>query len=385
MKVLLFLFSIAISTLNEAQLFKHGNRAYRKIKDEWNIIDYTNFIDKYPKSKHLLDVNQRLQCKKRFYAFRDLENATDSSQFISFLTTYSDCNYCSEYDLNPGRINAINNMDLTIAFVALEEIRAKAFLTHINDHSTITEVIGYQYFLLRFPQSKYISSVNDSILVRTDRSAWLEANRLETSQSFSKYLDQFPNGAFSSIATFRRDIFTRVEESLTSVNHSEILTALNSFKSIYPTHHLLDSLNNHLKELEEKPFQSCLNAKSLNKWIDFEQSYANGYYFKQANLKIRQLLKLKKNEQRSPYGSEIYVYNVDKSLLGAPTAVTVVLECKGISKRIMIKPGELTALILPNGTLHYSLLNNKKKSTVLNGTTKYIQINHVFGDEITTY
>ena len=383
MKLLILILFLFGSQAHNAQLFKQGNREYRKIKDKWSINDYGYFLAKYPKSKHTADVSQRLNCKNRFYSYLDLEK--DSTQYISFLTTYADCNYCSTYENNPGRTLALNNTDLSNAFVALEEIRADAYLIRINRNSSVTDVSQYEHFLVRFPYSKYISQVKDSVFSRNDRNAWIKANRLENSQSFSNYIEQFPQGTYIGLATNKRDVFALVEKSLISNKHSEVMANLSTFKSSYPTHRLVDSLKQHLKLLEQKPFENCLNAKSVKKWIEFEKNYMGGYYFKEAQLKVRQLLKLKKDDQRSPYGSEVVFFNNDKALFGTASTVTIVIEYDEISKNIILKPGELKAIILPNGTMKYRLINDSNNSILLNGSRKLLQVNHLFEAVITCY
>ncbi len=383
MKLLILILFFFGSQAHNAQLFKQGNREYRKIKDQWSINDYGYFLAKHPKSKHTDDVSQRLKCKYRFYAYVDLEK--DSTQYISFLTTYADCNYCSTYEHNPGRTLALNNADLSNAFLALEEIRADAYLIRINRNSSVTDVSQYEYFLVRFPYSKYISQVKDSIFSRNDRNAWIEANRLENLQSFSKYIEQFPQGTYIGLATNKRDVFATVEKSLISNKHSEVMANLSTFKSSYPTHRLVDSLKQHLKLLEQKPFINCLNAKSVKKWIEFEKDYMGGYYFKESQLKVRQLLKLKKDDQRSPYGSEVFFLNNDKALFGTASTVTIVIEYDGISENIILKPGEIKAIILPNGPMNYRLINDSNNSILLNGYRKVLQVTHLNDTVITSY
>ena len=378
MKLIITLIFIIFTTIVNSQLLRNGRYKYNHIKDSWELYNYQTFLQKFPYSKYVIDVKNRLTCLNRQIDFQNTAILSDTTSQIDFLVKYKKCDFCYNYTNYPYLSLIDKNKDLDSIQNKLEELRSQFYWKNIILYER-NEIDRFEYFLKRFPNSTFKISANDTVKIRRDRLAWTKAVSRDEYLGFSEYITDFPDGHYILTAQKLSEIYFLGEKLLTSINHQEIANGIKELTSKDPYSKFIDKLMAKMKSIEIKPYEDCIKSKSIKKWVNFENTYKEGYYFDNSNNEIRKLLKLKNKDMRSPYGSEIY-FNFVITKYTTQEGVQIQIKQDNQIKELYIKKNETSGLIVQNGNIQIRFSNEPFQTFFMNGQPKYIIFTEFLGE-----
>jgi hypothetical protein len=372
--ILLLVTLNTLSILANGQLFRHGAKAYKHISDTWNTVSYAQFQQDYPKSKFNSEIGRRMQCKQRNDAYPEIITSPDTLRIAQHLNVYDTCLFCAAYLpqlalqwLGKGRD------DLSNLHARLDSLRCQYYWDDYvmkgatNDYNIMAD------FMRKYPYSHLDLRARDSLHTRKDRAFWEAAIRTNNAIGYKTYLDSLPKGAHATEASVLYNDILYGENLMRLDSHHELVEGLRTLKSRKRYSPFTEKVIEKIKKLEESAYQRCIKKKSVEDWLDFERAFSGGFYFAEADKKIRALAKLKANEERSQYGTFVQMIN-EKSY-------PINFEFREGSNKPLIftvKVGQIETGILPSGTYKLRItnaLNNEEivaEKTTLLGQMQYL-------------
>jgi len=216
-----------------------------------------------------------------------------------------------------------------------------------------------EQFKKRYPKSYFNVLCADSARIRQDRYYWQIALKKDAAVGYKLYCDSVSQGIHKAEAEQLLEEYLLGEKLLAETVHKTITEGLRMLKSIRPQSKFIVQVQQKLKTMEQADFLVCLKKKTLVSWIDFEQKYPYGYYFKDADKKIRTLLGLSSLAARSPFGTLIAL----KNSLNEPIR-SEYKKINGPTFTTLISAGQTDGIIIPNGTYIIRDMKDRSKTVI---------------------
>jgi hypothetical protein len=309
--------------------------------------------------------------------FSEISFSNDTNQIKNHIRTYESCTFCTSFLPNRNLYFLGNEAnELSILKDSLESKRAYYFWineiyglervlngTYIYENSS-TDYKKIETFINRFPNSYLKPVALDSLIQRKDRFFWEQALISDNIEGYKMYCDSIVNGEHYEEAMDILNEYSLGEELLLMSSHVDLTNGMRALKAINPYSEYLSLIMDKLKAIEQTDYNNCVKKKSLATWLEFEHKFANGYYFKESDKKIRALLKLDEEINRSPYGNYAEFHNKYKD----PLKIEISKNGK-ILYTLRLKGEQSDALIvIPNGVYKIEILNEKTNLEVLSET-----------------
>jgi hypothetical protein len=360
---LLLLFCSSVK-LSNAQFFKNGKGQFRKIENSWNSLSYELFLEDYPKSKYANEIRKRLICTNRNKEYSQIIISKDTTTLKTYLIKFDTCSFCQNYLPNAALGNLGNgSSDLISINDSLVSKRSFYFWENRLSKSDLTDFGTANEFILKFPKSYLVPQALDSMRIRKDRYFWQKAKVTDNAQGYKMYIDSVQNGIYSKEALEFYQEYELGEKLLASNTHTELAIGLRKLRTNYPGSKFISPVNKKMESIEKIDFANNLKKRKLISWLEFEKKYTDGYYFKEADKKIRALLKLSYRDVRSPYGTFVELNNE----LADP--IRFVFIAKGVQvKQMKIKSHQINGMIIPNGEYHLKIFNEKTNAVIIDDT-----------------
>jgi outer membrane protein assembly factor BamD (BamD/ComL family) len=153
------------------------NKEYEKALQLNSISGYQTYQNRFSHSKYKADVQARLDKLLEFDAWNQACKVYTIDSFQNYLNKYPFAAHSSEAAVIIKLIDYNNKLDASW--------RVAQF------RNTIYE---YNLFILNYPYSKYEDDAKHRIYLIQESIAWSEAAQKKSIQSYSEYIDNFPNG-----------------------------------------------------------------------------------------------------------------------------------------------------------------------------------------------
>jgi hypothetical protein len=365
--LLLSVFCLSSLVVN-AQFFNQGKKDYKQIVGSWNVASYNQFLNSFPKSKYKFDIQQRLLCKQRNDAFREIITCTDTLRITAHLAMYDTCTFCTSYLPNESlKWLGYANRDLQGIRARLDSLRCQYFWDDYIINSSGDEYEIFENFLVRFPSNHLQQRAIDSVQTRKDRLLWKKTITQNNAQGYKEYLEIMPNGLHADEASILYKDHELGESLLKLETHAQLVDGMRKLKATKRYSPYTQSILNKIKMLEEKDYRLCENKSNLNEWLEFERQFSGGYFFADVDMKIRSISKLKSDEARSQYGTFVEMGNLK------PHPITFEYSSSNSKSLVFeVKVGTTVTSILPNGLYKLKIKNSLTGAEIISEPIKLI-------------
>jgi hypothetical protein len=366
--ILLLVVLITLSLWANGQLFKHGTKAYKRIAETWNIANYVQFKEDYPNSKFNSEIVRRMNCMQRNNAYPELISAQDTLRILNHLNLFDTCLYCSTYLPQPAlKWLGKGKDDLSNLHARLDSLRCQYYWDESVMKSGPDNFSIIADFIRKYPFSHLELRARDSLQTRKERVFWQEAITTNNAVGFKMYLDSLPFGLHADEANVLYNDILFGEQLLRLESHNELVQGLRLLKMQKRYSPFTEQVIEKIKKIEDSDYQACLKRKSLKDWLAFESEYSGGYYFSEADKKIRTLSNLKAGESRSQYGTFLEMKN------NKPDPIK--FEFSQSNKKpitFLIKVGQTETCIIPSGSYKMRIINAETGDEILSETMNLI-------------
>ena len=368
-KILIILSGFFLLSANSfGQLFNQGKKDYYRISDSWDVTAYRQFLIDYPKSNFKLEISEKLKCKQRNDCFPELILSIDTILIAEHIRLFDTCSYCIGYlPKTPLKWLGTEKDDIFQLRQRLDSLVCQYFWDKYMTNKNIDEYLCFEKFLTRYPDSHLKQRALDSLNTRKDRLFWKKAFEINSSVGFKSYLDSMPNGLHIREAGQLYKDFLIVESLLKEESHAKLTQGLRNLKTQERFIPFSNEIIDRIKKMEDADYQACIKKKTLKDWLAFECNYAGGYYFADADKKIRLIAGIKSDQERSQYGTFVEMTNVE--------SYPIRFEFTSVYKESFIfhlRIGESESVIVPNGIYKVRIINNVNESEVLSETLKLL-------------
>jgi len=360
------------------------NKEYSKAISSNTISNYEEYLKKFPKSKHKMDVEFRLNnlldeqswkqaqllntievykkyitdfpksSHKQEVEFR-LNNLYDEQSWKNANSTFSILvfkNYINQFPNGKYVIEARNNIEKLEKIKEVEDVWNKCKM--------INSIVSYQSFIDLYPSSSLVIDARLQIENLKELKEWDIAFEQNTIESYNNYLKKFPKGKFSYTAINKIDeineekIILPIWKSTIRINTYK---AFNDFLDKYPYSTYSDLAKEKLIEIEENDWEKAFTLNSIKLLSDCIKKYPYSYNIDDAEKKIIDLEvdKIFKGDygQLPPMSKNNYNYSASSTnsiSIYNRTKYTLTVRYSGVeSKKIVLIPGERTTISLKFG------------------------------------
>lgn len=222
------------------------------------------------------------------------------------------CSYLEHSDINllePFDYYGIfPNEDFDIEQYFKEQAEQEKEDAYWKDICQIDTIYSYSKYLSEFPDGKYIQKANTRIseieeqrkkiadAAEADKRAWTIANSIATIESYTKYLQDFPLGSYSSDAKSKvEDIKWRLVES------ADTIDSYNDYLKYYKYGKFANDARARIKSInaEMKCWGKAVTKNGIDSYNAYLKKYPKGKYIAEAKERLEQLAKQKKIRRRT--------------------------------------------------------------------------------------